>query len=151
VNDLATLESDGLRISPETPTDEIARILNTLGAMKERIKEVEKLIEAQLVERINQAGPFVLGTVRYYVGKKKTTKCVNVPGALEAVLLAVGGDWEKFTEFLSSQPVKYGAAKGILDAETWGTLFKVEEEDELKEGSAARLMKTDTKFLKGGC
>ena len=147
MSDIAKIETDALTI-PTMSTEQLAELLSALAGMKERIKEAEKLVDGQLIERIKESGPFILGTVKYYVGKKKTTKCVNVPGAMEALLTAVGGDWEKFTEFMASQPVKYGAAKGVLDSKTYAGLFETTEEDELKEGSAGRLLKADTRFMK---
>jgi len=146
MSDLATLES--VSISTTTPVEEISRILNDLDVMKRRIHEAEAFIEQQLIERIKESGPFVVGSIRYYVGRKRTTKCVNVPAALDAVLMAVGGDWEKFATFLAAQPVKHGAARSLLPGEVFDGLFRVEEEDELKEGSAGKLMKVDQRFLK---
>jgi hypothetical protein len=149
INDITKLENDGLRIAADTPIDEIARIKNALDAMKERIKEVDALITSQLIQRIKEAGPFVIGFDRYYVGRKKLTpKCVDVAKGCEWVLTKTGGDWDKFISFLSAQPIKYGAAKTLLGEELWNELFKVEEVDELRTEPADKLCKADTRFLK---
>lgn len=147
MNDIDRIQSDGLAINPDTPVEVIADVLNRLQVIKQRAREAEALIEERLVERIKESGPFVVGTTKYYVGVKRTTRCVDVPGALDALLAATGGDWSALAQLLAAQPVKHGAARGVLDEATWGRLFKVEEADTLKEGE---LQKADTRFLKGG-
>lgn len=144
MNDLIQLETDGLSINPDTSVEVIADVLNRLQVIKERTREAEALIEQRLVERIREAGPFVVGTIRYYVGVKRTTKCIDVPATLDALLTVTGGDWGAMAQLLAAQPVKHGAAKGVLDEATYDRLFKVDEADELREG---KLQKADTRFL----
>ena len=76
-------------------------------------------------------------TGRYYVGVKRTTKCRDVPLAVDAVLNACGGDFDQFMRCLASQPLKHGACAAVLGSE-WARHFKVEEQQDVKTGKPTR-------------
>jgi hypothetical protein len=140
------------RILPTDSHDAIANKLMALDRFTEWLKETRSQVEQEAQDWINENGSVTVGTTRYYVGvTKKPPKCVNVPAAVEAILKAVGGDFDRFTEHLSAGAIKYGAAKQTLPAEAYGLLFVREEVTELQTENAgkpaAKLQKVDTRYL----
>lgn len=128
--------------------DELAMILDLVKHIEEMAGQIRKQSEDEMIERIRADGEIVIGSIRYYVGDKKTTKCIDIQKCIEALLTAAAGDLEQVCKTLSSQPIKHGAAKEILGETEWSKFFVVETETELKEGKP-RLNKVDTKFLPG--
>jgi hypothetical protein len=131
--------------------DGVLAVWDAVKFHAEEIRRLKALAEKAIIEWIENHGDLNAGNgVRYYVGKDKKTKCRNVPGAIDALLTAVGGDMARFAEVLSSDAIKHGAAAKILDEAVWDNLFEVTYEPDLKEGSNKKLMKFDAKFAKGG-
>lgn len=136
------------KIDATATVDDVAEALALLAGMKERIKDLEAELEERMVDYVSDHGSITIGETRYWVGPRKTTRCVNVPGAIQALLEATGGDFETFCTFLSSQPLKHGACREPL-GEQWPFYFQTQEELELKTGQPLkRLQKADTRFLK---
>jgi hypothetical protein len=78
----------------------------------------------------------------YWVGTvKKSPKCIHVETAVEKLLDACGGDFERFCRHLAAQPIKYGAAKATLAQDVYESLFVVEEVEELQSDDAAKAEK----------
>lgn len=141
------------RVLATDSKDDVGAKLMALDRFAEWLKEARAEVEASAKEYIEEHGPVRVGDILYYVGRKKSQpKCVNVPAAVEAVLQAVGGDFDVFCQHLASGALKYGAVRQTLPAEQYAELFKVEERDELIGEDAAkverRLQKADTRFLK---
>lgn len=108
-----------------------------------------------MVGWINTNGPIEFGTIRYYVGPEKKTKCRDQQATADAILTACGGDWERFASCLASGAFKHGAVRVLLDQagtpEKFGDLFEVVETQELKEGKAVtvkKLHKVDERFIR---
>lgn len=142
------LEADVLAVTPETDRDQVLELMNRVKAAKELIKQIDQYLTEKLIEYIDANGEITFGDVRYYVGPKKITKCIDVPGAVEALLIASNGDFGKLCEFFASQPLKYGACKEPL-GDQWDQFFRVEEVMDLKEGKPKKaLQSVNTKFLK---
>jgi hypothetical protein len=145
--DTNELETSIVQIADDAPVPVLLEAGDKLAALGEFLKEARAMWEAKMVEHIQRNGPVEVGTVRYYVGPKRTTKCVDVPGAVEALLAKVEGDFQRFCDHLSSGAVKYGAARDTLDPADFDRLFTTTEETELKEGKP-RLQRVDTKYLR---
>jgi hypothetical protein len=126
---------------PITPTSSIEQIADNLGKLKalaERARELKKQFDEQLLEYIEANGDVTIGEVRYYAGYEKETKCVNVAGAMLALLHEVGGDMEVACSHLSSSPLKHGAVKKVLPPEMYDQFFVTSLKPDLKEGKPVK-------------
>jgi len=127
-------------------TEDLAELVNAIAFAKEKLARVNKAVEAALIDRIKEHGEFVIGSVRYYVGTPKDTKCIDVGKALHAIIEAVGGDFDELPKYLSSDAIKHGACKSLLTVEAYNAHFVTTAREELKEGSPKRLYKFDENF-----
>ena len=144
------IETEVLAIGPATPIDRVANTIQMVDALMARAKEIKSHLEGVLIGYIEQNGELTIGTIRYYIGAKKTTKCQDVPATVEALLNAVGGDFQRFCEHLSASSIKHGAARQTLTPEEYGRLFTTTEEPSLEEGKPRKqLQKVDTRFVRG--
>lgn len=137
-------------ISDDQDTEAVLDSLNTLEAVTRRARELKSAVEESVVSWIEVNGDLhVPGTsARYYAGTKKTTKCVDVRRAFEAVLDAAGGDLGAAMETLASNAIKAAAARKVLSGEAYGPLFVTEEKPVLKEGKATKsLIRVDERFV----
>jgi hypothetical protein len=143
------LETSIVQVGEETPTDVLLEVGDKIAALGEFVRDLKRQWESKMVDRIEAAGPIVVGDIRYYVGPDKDTKCVNQTATLEACMEASGGDVAAFTEVLSSNAFKPGACRKLLAPERFAVLFVTTERVVLKEGKPAKqLQKTDTRFLR---
>jgi len=148
-SDIARLHAAGVSVAGDD-TDAIHDILTQFAGMKAAIREAEAAFRAHLLEIIQETGrDIVVGDVRYYAGTKRETECVDVKGAIESALTVTGGDLDVVVSMLCKDPIKPGAARGLLPAADFALLFKVVEKPELREGKAVKqLMSMDTRFVK---
>jgi hypothetical protein len=148
-NALLPLEQQILTISPSLPGPDVLTIYERTRFYKQALADLQDRCEALMIEWIKANGDLQISdTARYYVGTPKTTKCTDLPGAIETILTTVGGDFTKFCEILSSNAIKYGAAKKVLTQEDFERLFKVEERETLEEGKVKKLIKADERFVR---
>lgn len=118
--------------------------------LREIAKDLSAKVEAGVIAWINRNGEIVDGTVRYYVGVTKTTKCTSVKDALEAILEASGGDMDAVVACMSTGAWKHGACSKLLPKEVYDALFVAREEEDIKEGKPAKpdkLQKFDSRFI----
>lgn len=142
------LETAIITTSPDDDTHKLLELYFRLKAYIERGRDMKLMLEEKLVENLSANGPVMVGDVQYRAGVKKTTKCQNLPGAVQALLESVGGDFDAFCQCLSSNAIKYGAAREPL-GDRWDEFFKVEEQLELVEGKAKKsLIEVNTKFMR---
>ncbi len=125
-------------ITPSAGPQEIADALGMLQAIRERMRELKASFDAQMLEYVTANGPTEVGGVRYYLGTEKDTICTDVPGAMDELLKANGGDWDAMCGYLCSQPIKHGAARKILAPEVYARLFTTIEKDSIKEGKPSK-------------
>ena len=154
---LAPLDSDS--------TDEqFAHARDLLDLLKQWTKQRETELETAMLERVTEKGDLNLDPIRYYAGNEKETKCRDIQKAVVRLLnLALErseGDLdaavEKLADVLSTNAVKYGAARKWLAevgaAEVFDELFEVTEKTVLKEGKPSRngktLQKVDTRWIR---
>lgn len=132
---------------------EALAVLSTVQNLKSILDDLRRLCEETIIDRINSDGEFMMGDVRWYVGKDKKVKPRNKAEVINAVLDMAGGDVDKLADFLSSDPFKYGAIRAHLEsiekAGLFDELFSTEEVLDLKTGKPKRGLKSiDTKMLK---
>ena len=149
MTDLRQLETDIVMTGPQSPMERLLEIRHALKFVKEQIKLREDEFERAALEWIEVNGPMRCGDIELRAGVRKDTKCVDVAAAIDALLIATGGDMRAFCEHLASQPIKHGASKATLDPETYERLFKVEERPKLVEGKAVKqLIEVNHAFVK---
>lgn len=136
--------------SDHATEDDALSALTFIARLKELTKQLNQQVEDGVIAFIQAHGDIEMGTVRWYVGPNKSTKCVNVKGAVEALMNATGGDFDAFCECLASGALKHGACSKVLSPETYNSLFETKEVTDLKTGVAkgAKLQKIDKRFLK---
>jgi hypothetical protein len=147
---MSHVEAMALAIVPETPADNVLEIYDRIKFYKSELNRIHGVCEQQMIEWIKANGDLqVREGVRYYVGREKRTKCVNLPAAVEALLASAEGDFARFCEGLSSGAVKYGHAAKVLPAEVYEQCFTTEYVEDMKEGGAKKkLLKADEQFIK---
>lgn len=139
---LVRLETAIERLTSPTATDEDFLAAQDLEAsLKQIVRDYSARLEEAAIAYIQRRGGSVETlTARFYVGTAKTTKCRDVPRAVDAVLQACGGDFDRLMECLASQPLKHGACKAVLGDE-WERHFEVTERLDMKTGKPARGVK----------
>lgn len=147
---LDVIESRVTDLTPEASEDAACDLLLKIESMKRRLRELESAMKPKLIEFIKAIGkPLMVGTVKYFVGRKKVTKCTDRAAALEAMFVACDGDFAKVVDGLSSDAFKHGWCEETLPADVYAKCFATVYEDELKHGKpqAPELQKIDTRFL----
>ena len=111
--------------------DQVLETMNQIDIVLERAKEAKASFNADLLEWVQANGPFEFNGKKYFVGKKKKTRCVNVAATIEAILDRLDGDFNEFVQLLASQPIKHGAAREVL-GEDWTIHFETTTKDVLE-------------------
>lgn len=118
--------------------------------LQERLKHLSAEIEQALIENIDAHGEIDIGDgKRLYVGRDRSYKCRSVEQTFEALFETVGGDQALLCEHLSSGAWKPGACKRTL-GERFVEMFDEVEANDLKTGSAKRIVKTFDSQFGGG-
>lgn len=129
--------------------DERINLIGLIGDMTCRLHELKQQAEDAAIEYIGTHGEQVIGVIRYYVGPNKTTKPIDLAKAAEGMLNMSGGDWQTFTDCLSSGAFKPGACRKLfeLNRGDFNAFFETVETNELREGKP-KLQKFDPRFVK---
>ena len=151
MTDLAQLEREIFMTNEGSAMERLLELRSALKFIKAAIKEREDEFEEVALAWIAVNGPIVCGDIELRAGIRKETKCVDVPGAVDALFQAVGGDMRRFCEHLSSGAIKHGTSKATLAPELYDKLFVIEERPKIVEGKAAKeLIETNLHFAKRG-
>jgi hypothetical protein len=159
--DAAMIEVEALALAPDASHDHIAerypvlrdklefmqrRIAEVMDALDERAVEWIKLNKRDIEYAVDDKG----NKMRLYLAHPKTTKCVDVPRTLTALIEHSLGDWQMVESCLSANAIKPGAAKKVLSAEAFAECFTVETRDKLESGEVApkELQRFDERFSK---
>lgn len=129
---------------PNATADDFLTVQHVIAGMKQVVRDLDATAKEAGLEFLTEHGEVVSGDERYYVGKKKTTKCRDTGKALEALLTETGGDFEAVVELMKSEPWKYGACKGVL-GDDWNRYFMVVESETVEK----EVKRIDTRFEKG--
>lgn len=142
------LEDPGEQCNPASK-DLAAQLLGEIDRLKQLTRELAFKAEEIACGVITQHGDIEIGEIRYYVGAEKTTKCIDKPGTLSALLDAKAGDFEAVCATLASDPFKYGAVRATVGEETFAKLFKTDTKIDLKTGKPLHgLQRFDGRFQK---
>ncbi len=133
---------------PEQMTaEEAARLVDLIGAMKRRLKEVTDQCNATLMEYVKKHGDLEVGVVRYYVGSEKRVKCRGNEATTKAIVEATDGDISALAAALSSDPWKHGHVRKVLGDEKFEELFLTEVVEDMKTGQPRKVLKkADDRF-----
>ena len=125
-------------------------IRSALSELAQKVKEFRAEVEAALVENISAHGDIDIGDgKRLYVGTERGYKCRDQRATFVAVLEATGGDEALMVEHLASGAWKPGACRKTL-GDAFGDLFEETIAQDLKTGSAKRIVKTHDPAFGGG-
>jgi hypothetical protein len=118
---------------------------DNLQFMFERLKNVRDKLKALFITHIQENGPIINGTIRYFVDDDRETKCTHVPRTIEAILTKSGID--DLIACLSSQPFKPATTIRFL-GDSVGDLFETIVLSKLKRDGTerSRLQKIDSKY-----
>lgn len=147
------LAVDVVRVDVDAAEADVQNALMFLGRLKELTKEADAAITGDVTLWIKAHGPVRIGEMLYYVGpEKKPPKVLDLPAAVEALLMQVGGDFAAFCEHLASGALKYGAFKVTMGDEEFAKHFAVEVVDKLNaepaEAAEKKLRKLNLAFVK---
>jgi hypothetical protein len=138
-------------IETDTPTEQVLQQFDAWRSFVERVKEIDAIATKSVQAWIDANGGYLdSGNIFYWNGHSKDTKCVDVPGALAALMLHCGGDMEAITGALSANAIKHGAARKVLPPDVFDKLFKTETRDKLESGEVLpkKLQSLDKRFIK---
>ena len=125
-------------------------VRSAIKSLQAKLKEFAAEVEGALIEHINAHGDIDMGDgKRLYVGLDKGYRCRDQAATFVAVLEATGGDEALMAEHLASGAWKFGACRKTL-GERFGDLFEETVAQDLKTGSAKRIVKTFDPAYGGG-
>ncbi len=151
--DCRRVQADILCIDPMMPAERVLEIYDVVRFWQQQLKELQQKCEAAMIAYIKATGrDLEVGNgVRYYVGKDKSTKCVDVPAAVTALMDATQGDMERFCSVLAANALKHGAARKVLPPDAYKQYFVETIKEALEEGKATvpveKLIKADERFM----
>ncbi len=132
-------------------SDDFLLAMNLKKRMGEIMRECMANIETAGIEWLDKNGEVECGDVRYYVGRKRNTRCMNQAETAKEILNASGGDLDALNKCLAAGAFKPGATAEVLDEETYKRLFKTEEVPDLLTGRPKKVLNTvNQSFLRKG-
>lgn len=152
MDSLTILRAHVLDLEPAASVEEALDLWNRVERAKSLLREVSRDMEAQFLAWLQtQPGQSVeCGDLRYYVGSKKTVKCIDTIAALNAVVDAAGMDPDAIGGCLAAQPFRFGATKKLIGEAVYAALFDETVEPDLMTGKPRRVVKVvDQRFLDG--
>lgn len=152
VDEFALDSGNTFTITPQTPPDTVAAVINAIDRLKERFKELTDWRERAVTEWVKANGPLTFGPFKWYVGDVTKVEWTDIPGALDIAFAKSGGDWETFSrDFLASNPLKHGSFEEAVGEDMAAKFFRRVKGEELKDNVATvkkKLQKVDTRFIK---
>lgn len=147
--ELKAIETAVVQCGESTSVETLLQAGDMVARLGEFARDIKAQWEAKMVDHIQRSGPVVHGDWIYTVKTPPVTKCVDVPGAVEALLVTCQGDFGTFCEHLSSNALKHGAARKTLPQDVFDRLFVTTRAPELDRAEATprRLQKINTKFI----
>lgn len=131
--------------SSEADAMDLDRALAARTALWHAYRRISNDIGEAAVRYIDLHGEQTIGDKRYYVGTEKTYKPRSLPEALTVLFDAAAGDFDGLAACLSSNALKHGAIRGLLDkagmADRFDAMFIVEERPDVKTGKPKRGLK----------
>ena len=127
--------------------EEMILVLGRIVEAQRELKVLKEKVDEKLLEKLKSVpGRSVkFGTINYYVGSEKKVKCRNVRECIVALMEKTGGDFDLFTDTLSVNAIKQGAAKKVLGDE-FAQHFETVTEEVLEKKETLHVF--DEKFKK---
>jgi hypothetical protein len=131
-------------------------VINVQGLINEMITELQRLkkeVTWRAVELLVDQGPQKIGEMSYWPGADKEYKSRDLVKTTNAVIEACGGDWQRFTDCLSSNAFKPGAVRDLLTEagipDQFDVLFETVERWDVRDGKRApKLQSLNEAFIK---
>lgn len=149
-----------LECANELEIGNIFLTIDLIKSMEARLKELRSQVSEVAIEKLKAAGAItpgkaiVIGGMMRWAGASKEVKSINLQATAEGMMKAVIGDWERFTDCLSTSAFKPGecrkACKESGSDTLFDTLFLTTEKWKLDERDApvAALQEINLAFLK---
>ncbi len=128
--------------------DQVAELMELVDAAKSRVRQADETLKAAVLAWCIAKGPITRGDMLTTASSKKTEKCKSIPAAIEAIFLAVGGDYDAFCDVLSVNSIKAGAAKKLLGYDKFDELWETKIEMTLENKPVKVLKTVNQKFVK---
>jgi hypothetical protein len=141
VTDISTVESLILRI-PDSDVEQLADCIGKLKALGERVRELRRMFEEKMLERLDASGPVTVGEIRYYAGYETETISGDPTAVLTELFDACNGDIGTVAGCLCSQPFLTKPCKSVLSEGVYYLLFTTVEKRKAKEGKPQRKVLT---------
>jgi hypothetical protein len=130
--------------------DGLLDVRSGIKALQAKLREFAQEVEEALIEHIGLHGDVEIGDgKRLYVGTQRDYRCRDNAATFVAILGATGGDEALMAEALSSGAWKPGACRKLL-GDTFGNHFEETVAQDLKTGSAKRIVKMHDPAFGGG-
>ncbi len=128
------------RIDPGTPMESVVVARDMLKTLMDRLKEMKREADEATVAWIEVNGPIEVGEMRTIaVNYEKDTTCIDVAGAVEAIVATDGG-FPALCGCLSTGAMKHGAAKKVLSPAEYERLFKTRIKPVIKDGKTGKAL-----------
>jgi len=147
-----------LVINENATNDEVLERFIYFLDSKAHLTDLFNFVKHQVTLWCEKNGKLTFSEDRYwFAGVEKRTKCRDAGKVIERLLVLTGGDFDAVVGALSSNAIKPGYVKKLLERETPETaeeefdlLFEQVEVSELKEkkGSKKSLIEVDKRFVR---
>lgn len=139
---LATLDCDS---TPEA----VAAVVQRIDAIKKAVRELDQMKAEVLAEWLGDDRSLEIGPKRYYMGKTVDKRARDNAKALDALLAAAGGDFEKVAGCISkgASAWKYATARQLL-GESYDDHFIETVKTNVKGETIKTVKAVDTRFQK---
>jgi hypothetical protein len=146
---VAGVRSLVLNLEPDATDDQAAEVTATLDALEAAARELRRQWRERMLAWLEaNRRDLTIGPVRYYAGKRTTTKVLDRKRTGEALLEAVGGDIDAFCAALSSDAFLVSQLRKALPAEVFAELVEEHVEMNVKTGEPLReVKKIDERFV----
>lgn len=136
------------RIDETSSEEDLVEIIGRIDALEEDLDKLVKAKKAAMMTWLQANGQLVIGTVRYYLGKKTTVKALDVKSIFETLLRDT--DMDTLVSCFSSNAWKYGTVREVLNDETkFNSLFETKVIMDLATGKPLKEIKcVDSRFIK---
>lgn len=138
--DLLPIKAEVVAVDQDAPAEQVAETLLHLETFERAVKDVRRKFDEAFEAWLGEHGSLTVGEIRYYIGKKSTTKVVDKAAAFAALVQATGGDAEAIAEILTASPFKVAAAREAL-GDLFDQHFQTIVETDVATGKPVREVK----------
>lgn len=129
MNDLEITITDQAHLGAKP--EQLAELWEFVCAVERDAKSAKSMLKERMAEWCEVNGDLTIGETRYYAGHENETKCLDVRGALEALM---HGDIDTLINCLRSDPFKPSVCREAMPPLEYDRLFETKQKPVLKEG-----------------